>query len=161
MIREEQAGSCPPQQQSCAGNSNVVYIGHLPHGFYEKELKGFFSQFGTVRRVRVARSTKTFRSKGYAFVEFKSDEVARIAAQAMDGYFMFKKVLVCKVLSPERVHEKLFRKLVKIPWKKIERAQRAKPMTKERKKRLQYKQKRRNKERQEKLKQLGISFSFP
>lgn len=38
--------------------SGVVYVGHLPHGFYEAELKGYFSQFGTVRKVRVARNKK-------------------------------------------------------------------------------------------------------
>lgn len=36
----------------------VVYLGHLPHGFYEEELRGFFSQFGKVVRVKVSRSRK-------------------------------------------------------------------------------------------------------
>lgn len=35
-----------------------MYIGHLPHGFYEKQLMAFFSQFGTVKHVRVSRSQK-------------------------------------------------------------------------------------------------------
>lgn len=38
--------------------SGVVYVGHLPHGFYETELKGYFSQFGTVNKVKVARNKK-------------------------------------------------------------------------------------------------------
>lgn len=36
----------------------VVYVGHLPHGFYEDQLMRYFSQFGTVERVRVARNKK-------------------------------------------------------------------------------------------------------
>jgi nucleolar protein 15 len=36
----------------------VVYLGHIPHGFYEEELRGFFSQFGEVSRVKVSRSSK-------------------------------------------------------------------------------------------------------
>ena len=36
----------------------VVYLGHIPHGFYEEELRGFFSQFGKVSRVKVSRSSK-------------------------------------------------------------------------------------------------------
>ena len=36
----------------------VIYIGHLPHGFYETQLKGYFSQFGKVTKVHVSRSKK-------------------------------------------------------------------------------------------------------
>jgi nucleolar protein 15 len=54
-------------------NTGIIYIGHLPKGFNEKELKGFFSQFGEVSKLRVSRSKKTARSKGYAFLEFKGE----------------------------------------------------------------------------------------
>jgi len=30
------------------GLSSVVYVGHIPHGFYEEQMRGFFSQFGDV-----------------------------------------------------------------------------------------------------------------
>jgi len=46
---------------------------HLIKGFNEKELKGFFNQFGEVSKLRVSRSKKTARSKGYAFLEFKGE----------------------------------------------------------------------------------------
>ena len=36
----------------------VVYVGRIPHGFYEKEMESFFSQFGEVKRVRVSRNQK-------------------------------------------------------------------------------------------------------
>jgi nucleolar protein 15 len=49
----------------------VVYIGHLPHGFYEDQLKQYFTQYGEVLSVKVARSRKTSRSRGYAFIQFK------------------------------------------------------------------------------------------
>ena len=26
----------------------MVYLGHIPHGFYEEQMKGYFSQFGDV-----------------------------------------------------------------------------------------------------------------
>ena len=38
--------------------SGVIYVGHLPHGFYEEQLKSYFSQFGAVQKVKVARNTK-------------------------------------------------------------------------------------------------------
>eukprot|EP00965_Chrysotila_dentata_P070970 2345471-Pleurochrysis_carterae.AAC.5 len=36
----------------------VLYLGHIPHGFYEEQMRGFFSQFGTVTRLRLARNSK-------------------------------------------------------------------------------------------------------
>lgn len=53
-----------------APRSNVVYLGRIPHGFYEDQLRGYFSQFGELRRLRLSRSKKTARSRGYAFLEF-------------------------------------------------------------------------------------------
>ena len=97
-----------------SGRGGLVYVGHLPHGFYEKEITGYFSQFGTVTKVKVARNKKvlkfhlhlqsnyTFsfdlqngRCKGFAFVEFECDEVAKIVAQTMNNYMMFNKLLKC------------------------------------------------------------------
>ena len=69
----------------------IVYIGHLPKGFEEDELKRFFSQFGEVSKLKMARSKKSARSKGYAFLEFKDKEVGEIAVNTMNGYMMFGK----------------------------------------------------------------------
>ena len=37
------------------------------------------------------------RSKGYAFIEFECDEVAKIAAETMNNYLMFNKLLKCEM----------------------------------------------------------------
>jgi len=39
---------------------------------------------------------QTARSKGYAFVEFASDEVAKIVAETMHNYMMFGRLLKCE-----------------------------------------------------------------
>ena len=49
----------------------IVYFSHLPHGFYEKELRQFLGQFGSVTNLRLGRSKRTGGSKGFAFVEFR------------------------------------------------------------------------------------------
>lgn len=36
----------------------IVYVGHIPHGFYEEQMKDYFKQFGKVTRIRVARSKR-------------------------------------------------------------------------------------------------------
>lgn len=103
----------------------VLYIGHLPHGFYEEQLRGFFSQFGTVLRVRVARSKKTARAKGYGWVQFANDAVARIAAETMNGYLLFGRLLDVHLVPAERQHARMWngadRVWRRIPWRVIER----------------------------------------
>ena len=36
----------------------VVYVGHIPHGFFEEQMREYFSQFGTVTRLKLSRSKK-------------------------------------------------------------------------------------------------------
>lgn len=103
----------------------VVYLGHIPHGFYEKEIKGYFSQYGEVTRVRLSRSKKTARSRGFAFIEFADKEVAVAAAESMDGYLMHGRRLEAKLIEPERLHADTFkganRTFRRIPFSTLER----------------------------------------
>lgn len=87
----------------------VIYVGHIPDGFFEPQMRKFFSQFGKVTRLRISRSKKTAKSKGYAFVEFEEESVAKIVAETMQGYLLFDKTLVCHVLPREKCHPMLFK----------------------------------------------------
>lgn len=107
---EEQIQSFKSRQRAKSGLvPGVIFIRHIPHGFYELEMEKYFSQFGKVLRVRLGRSKKTGGSKGFAFVEFECDEVAKIAADTMDNYLMFEKILKCEFIPPERVLPGFFR----------------------------------------------------
>ncbi|KAM5153252.1 MKI67 FHA domain-interacting nucleolar phosphoprotein [Mantella aurantiaca] len=86
----------------------VLYIGHIPHLLYEPQLKEYFSQFGTVTRLRLSRSKKTGNSKGYAYIEYECDEVAKIVADTMNNYLFCERLLKCEFVPPEKVHPKLF-----------------------------------------------------
>ena len=44
----------------------------------------------------VIQTKQTGNSKGYAFVEFQHEEVAKVVAETMDNYLMFDKLLKCK-----------------------------------------------------------------
>lgn len=91
----------------------VMYIKHLPHGFYEDQLRGYLSQFGAITRLRLARSPKTLGSKGYAFIEFRYPEVAEIAADAMNNYLMFKNIIKTRYIPPSEIKHDYFRSSVK------------------------------------------------
>ncbi|NXI99742.1 MK67I protein, partial [Psophia crepitans] len=57
---------------------------------------------------------QTGASKGYGFIEFESDDVAKIVADTMNNYLFSERLLKCQFMSPERVHENLFKNSTKI-----------------------------------------------
>jgi nucleolar protein 15 len=71
-------------------------------------MRGYFSQFGDISRLRIARNKKTGRSKHYAFIEFESEDVAQIVAETMNNYLLFEHMLKCSVVPAEKVRENLF-----------------------------------------------------
>ncbi|XP_072760913.1 MKI67 FHA domain-interacting nucleolar phosphoprotein-like [Anoplolepis gracilipes] len=89
-------------------SKGIVYIGHIPHGFYDEQIKDYFKQFGKVSRVRVARSKRTGKSRGYAYVEFFYPEVAQIAAESMNNYLMCGRLLKATYIPPEKQHVGFF-----------------------------------------------------
>jgi nucleolar protein 15 len=41
-----------------ATETGVVYLGRIPHGFYEEQMRAYFSQFGDISRLRLSRNKK-------------------------------------------------------------------------------------------------------
>ncbi|KAK1596056.1 uncharacterized protein LY79DRAFT_482384, partial [Colletotrichum navitas] len=87
----------------------VVFISRLPHGFYEHELKGYFSQFGSINRLRLARNKKTGASKHYAFIEFAEESTAEIVSKTMDSYLLFGHILKVKTVPRDQLHEDVWK----------------------------------------------------
>lgn len=61
-----------------------LFIGNLPSSTNQKELTELFSQFGTVRSIKVASDIFTGHCKGFGFIEMEGHE-ARAAIGALDG----------------------------------------------------------------------------
>ncbi|KAJ3591883.1 hypothetical protein NHX12_007014 [Muraenolepis orangiensis] len=97
-----------PKQDSSL-TPGVVYVAHLPRSLGEKDLQTYFQQFGTIVKLRLAKSKKTGGSKGYAFLEFECDEVAKIVAETMNNYLIRERLIKCELMPPEKVHESLFK----------------------------------------------------
>ena len=88
--------------------STVIYLGHIPHGFYERQMYTFFGQFGKVSKVKLFRNPKTKKSRGYAYLKFELPEVASEVSAAMNGYFLQDRKLKCEIVPLDRQHEGMF-----------------------------------------------------
>ncbi|EEZ98973.1 MKI67 FHA domain-interacting nucleolar phosphoprotein-like [Tribolium castaneum] len=104
----------------------LIYIAHLPHGFYEEEITKYFKQFGRVTNVKVCRSRNNGNSKGFGYVEFAHPEVAKIAAETMNNYIMFKKRIVAEFVPQEKRPKSLFHGKQSMPQKFSKQRQRLK-----------------------------------
>lgn len=155
--------------KEAAKTRGIVYVSHLPHGFYEKQLRRYLEQFGSVTNLKVGRSEKTGASRGYAFVEFRYQEVAKTVAETMNNYLFFDKLLKCELVPQDKLRPSMFRNKInakKPPLKKA-RSIAKRQVNKERDERQE--QKRRRKQLQglrktaAKLKSLGVecSVDFP
>ncbi|KAF8821597.1 Rna recognition motif-containing protein [Cardiosporidium cionae] len=142
----------------------VIYIGHIPFGFFETQIRKFFSQFGGIRRMALKRSKKNGHCKGYGFLQFKNPEVAEIAAGAMNGYLLFGRSLVCSVLDEEKVHPLLFKKMRALKTRSQRRQRAAAIHNRNAEATLSIKRIRRNITRKlqksEKLRYLGIDYTL-
>jgi len=142
----------------------VVYLGHIPHGFFEPQMRAYFSQFGDIKRLKLSRSKKTGASKGYAFIEFEDIEAAEVVVETMNGYLMFEHILKCQLVPDDKVHpmtfkgsEKYFKKSIsqKLSNYEVNRIKSPEEIIQS----IEKVEKKNNK-LQKKLKELGLEYNF-
>ncbi|KAH7160696.1 hypothetical protein EDB81DRAFT_782789 [Dactylonectria macrodidyma] len=146
-------------------DTGVIYIGRIPHGFYEHEMRQYFEQFGTINKLRLSRNKKTGASKHFAFVEFAEATTAEIVAKTMNNYLLFGHILKCRILPKEQVHEDLFkganRRFKAVPWNKIAGKQLEKPLTESAWADKVTKVQNKRSKKADKLKEIGYEFEVP
>uniref|UniRef100_A0A1I7XQS0 SOAR domain-containing protein n=1 Tax=Heterorhabditis bacteriophora TaxID=37862 RepID=A0A1I7XQS0_HETBA len=109
---------------------------------------------------------QTGNHKGRAYVAFANKDVAEIAAETMDGYLMFKKILKCHVMKPEDI-PKFMRsgpRFVAPPHMKgrakREAFKRNADRTVEEEEKMKERRQKRREMQMNKLKSLGVNYSF-
>ncbi|KAM5536237.1 hypothetical protein V8D89_010136 [Ganoderma adspersum] len=78
-----------------------LYVGSLHFNLSESDIKQVFEPFGELEFVDLHRDPMTGRSKGYAFVQYKRAEDAKMALEQMEGF-----ELAGRTLRVNTVHEK-------------------------------------------------------
>ena len=61
-----------------------LFIGNLPPSTTDKDLTALFSEFGTVRSLKLITDVFSGQCKGFGFIEMEGHE-ARAAIAALDG----------------------------------------------------------------------------
>ncbi|KAE8218584.1 hypothetical protein CF319_g7564 [Tilletia indica] len=142
----------------------VLYVGRLPHGFFEEQLRSYFSQFGTVTRLRLSRNRSTGAPKHYGFIEFADRDVATIVRETMDNYLLNGHLIQVKEVPEAEVHEKLWigsgRKFRPIPRHRVQRLRHDAPKTDEQKAKVEANLLKRESKRRRKLEEAGIEYEF-
>ncbi|KAH6897432.1 hypothetical protein B0T10DRAFT_476828 [Thelonectria olida] len=151
--------------QVANGEPGVIYIGRIPHGFYEHEMRSYFSQFGPITKLRLSRNKKTGASKHFAFVQFAEASTAEIVSKTMDNYLLFGHILKCRVIPKDQVHDDLFkganRRFKEVPWNKMAGKNLEKPRTEAAWENKVSREKSKRAKKAAKLKEIGYDFEMP
>lgn len=81
--------------------ASKLYIGNLPYGATEDELRNMFAQAGTVASVAIVMDRDTGRSKGFGFVEMSSQSEAEKAITLWNGKQMGGRDLKVSIARPK------------------------------------------------------------
>lgn len=143
----------------------VVYIGRVPHGFYENEMKAYFNQFGKILKIRLSRNKKTGASRHFGFIQFESATVADIVARTMDNYLMFNHLLKVKLVPEEQVNQDWFKGANKrfkaVPWNKMAGRKLEQGMSEDSWNERVGREEKRRRSKADKLKEIGYKFDVP
>lgn len=73
----------------------MVFVGNVPYGLTEEQIKELFSGAGRVLSLRLVHDRETGRPKGFGFVEFEDNDSAASAVRNLDDYeIMGRKIRV-------------------------------------------------------------------
>src|SRR5947207_2472505 len=78
-----------------------LYVGNLGYAVTEGELTEMFTAHGTVESSQVIMDRDTGRSKGFGFVEMKTDGEATAAIAALNGKDMAGRALTVNEARPK------------------------------------------------------------
>jgi RNA recognition motif-containing protein len=78
-----------------------LYVGNLSYGVTDSDLSKLFEPHGTVESAQVIMDRDTGRSKGFGFVEMKTEQEAQAAIAALNGQDMGGRALTVNEARPK------------------------------------------------------------
>src|SRR2546428_13302403 len=77
-----------------------LYVGNLTYGVTDSTLEQMFAAHGTVESAQIIMDRDTGRSKGFGFVEMKTDQEAQAAIAALNGQDVGGRALTVNEAKP-------------------------------------------------------------
>jgi RNA recognition motif-containing protein len=77
-----------------------LYVGNLSYDVTDSALQQLFAQYGTVESAQVVMDRDTGRSKGFGFVEMKTDQEAQAAIAGLNGQMSGGRTLTVNEAKP-------------------------------------------------------------
>ena len=79
-----------------------IYVGNLPWGLSEEDLREAFEAFGEVASIKIIQDKFTGRSRGFGFVEMPNNEEGDAAISALNGKDLKGREIVVNQARPRR-----------------------------------------------------------
>ena len=79
-----------------------LYVGNLPFGVSEEDLKKLFSEAGEVQSVKIIIDQYSGRSRGFGFVEMTSKADADKAISLLNGKILTDRTLIVNEARPQK-----------------------------------------------------------
>jgi RNA recognition motif-containing protein len=86
-----------------------LYVGNLPFGASEEDLKKLFSEAGEVQSVKIVTNAYSGRPRGFGFVEMTSQEDAKKAITLLNGKTLMDRTLTVNEARPQKKRGNEFR----------------------------------------------------
>ncbi|RVX12023.1 Heterogeneous nuclear ribonucleoprotein Q [Vitis vinifera] len=94
-------------------HGSEVYLGGIPNNASEEDLRGFCEPVGEVTEVRILKGKDSAETKGYAFVTFRTKELASKAMEELNNAEIKGRKIKC---SASQVKHRLFISNVPRTW---------------------------------------------
>jgi RNA recognition motif-containing protein len=79
-----------------------LYVGNIPFGASEEDLKKLFSEVGEVQSVKIVTNAYSGRPRGFGFVEMVSQEDAKKAISILNGKTLMDRALIVNEARPQK-----------------------------------------------------------
>jgi cold-inducible RNA-binding protein len=82
--------------------NSKLYVGNLPYGVSEEDLKKLFSEAGEVQSVKIVIDQYSGRPRGFGFVEMTSQAEAEKAISLLNGKTLTDRTLIVNEARPQK-----------------------------------------------------------
>ena len=79
-----------------------LYVGNLPFGASEEDLRKLFVEAGTVQSVKIVTDSYSGRSRGFGFVEMATEAEAEKAISLVNGKTFMERTLIVSEAKPQK-----------------------------------------------------------